>query len=124
SVGVLSAQVEQIKKNGHKSTFDRQFGFLKSKEDRYGNTITFEYDPNGDLSRVTDTVGRHIYFYRAPSSGMDPESGRLTKITDPAGRSVEYEYDSGDEGVVLTKVIYPVTDWHDDTVTPWSENAS
>jgi hypothetical protein len=87
----FTSEVEQIKRNGFKQLFDASTGLLKSRQDRYGNTITVIYDYTGRLSQVKDTLNRTIDFYFGTTGSAD---GRLTKVRDFASREVLYEYDS------------------------------
>ena len=59
---------------------------LASVIDKNGNRLTLTYG-SGRLIRVTDTAGRQIEF-------TYDGSGRLTQITDPIGRTVTYSYDA------------------------------
>ncbi len=110
------------KTNGEKYNFDFR-GVLTSIVDRNGNTITFTYSDalmpiNGHsqfaisktasvltamdyrLTRITDTLGRHIDLqYNA--------SGRLALITDFTGRVVKFSYDADDNLILMTKPVTP-----------------
>jgi RHS repeat-associated protein len=108
--------VTQTKRNGFKQVFDYVSGNLKSRSDRYGNTITVQYDASGDYSRFQDTLNRYITLHYGTSGNA---SGRIAKISDFAGREVSYHYDEVSGVVVLTKVSYPATDWLDDTDADW-----
>ena len=75
-----------------------------------GNTMTYHYDPFGQLAVVTDDLGRKYRFEyhddpRPESEGGDGgRYGLLKKITDFVGRTVEYEYG---ENRTLEKVLLP-----------------
>ncbi|MET9935130.1 MULTISPECIES: RHS repeat-associated core domain-containing protein [unclassified Streptomyces] len=56
-------------------------------KDHTGRTAVFDLDPEGNLSRTTDTEGKTTTF------GYDP-SGRVTKITTPEGRVTVFTYDA------------------------------
>jgi RHS repeat-associated protein len=60
-------------------------GRLTGEVDRNNNQISFSYT-NGDVTTITDTVGRTI------ALGYDP-SHRLTSLQDPLTNSVIYAYD-------------------------------
>lgn len=72
-------------KDGSRITFNAQ-GKVTSLSDAYGNQTTLAYDAAGLLTRVTDAVGRKI--------DLTYTGGRLTQMTDPAGRVFRYQYDS------------------------------
>jgi len=60
-------------------------GKVHSLTDRNGNQIQFQYDGQGRLIRVLDTLGRPIAIaYNA--------DGFIASVTDFAGRAVRYEY--------------------------------
>ncbi len=59
---------------------------MSSLSDRHGNTMQFEYDSRGRLTRVLDTLGRPIdYFYG--------KNGRLGAVVDFSGRVIRFSYD-------------------------------
>jgi len=62
--------------DGLKRNFNSS-GIITSLVDKYGNTLTFNYDINGKLIGVTDPSNRIATF------GYDPTSGKLISITDP-----------------------------------------
>ncbi len=59
---------------------------IASIVDRNGNTTTFDYDPNGIISKITDPANLETTFA--------VEGGRVVLITDPAGRETALSYDS------------------------------
>jgi len=64
-------------------------GNLTHIRNRYAHEITFERDAAGKLTHITDTAGRVFQ--------VTQQGGQITAITDPAGRTVRYAYDaSGD----------------------------
>lgn len=78
----------------HFNTFDGNpaAGKIAAMVDRNGNQMTFHYDVQGRLDRITDTLDRDIIVaYNA--------NGFIQSITDFAGRVVRYEYyNSGEVG--------------------------
>lgn len=112
-----------FKKHGTELDFDID-GNLTSITDRNGNSITFEYDPAGllplngfseyfvgqttgllalefKLSAIIDDIGRRIEF------SYDAD-GRVSAITDFAGRTWTYAYDPNTND--LFSVTTPATD--------------
>jgi RHS repeat-associated protein len=84
-------------KDGTTQRFDRIVGFanvaaLSSITDRNGNTLAItriNSTPTsfGQITRITEPAGRHI--------DLDYDTaGRIKTITDPLGRTVRYTYDS------------------------------
>ncbi|MCH8623095.1 RHS repeat-associated core domain-containing protein [Undibacterium sp. TS12] len=72
-------------------------GAIIGLRDRYGNTLTFNRDNNGNLTRITSLSGRFIQFtYDA--------SNRITQAVDNLNRLVKYEYDASGR---LSKVTDP-----------------
>ncbi len=81
-------------RTGLKSYFSDQ-GDLVRKEDRFGNTLTFEHSDTsypGRITAITDGLGRSLTLdYNS--------SGKVTSVTDFEGRSCSYHYNditSGD----------------------------
>ncbi len=68
---------------------------MMSMADRNGNTLTFQYNPQGQLATVVDTMGRPITYTYDPV-------GQLTEIRDYAGRPTRFTYDSAGELVGVT----------------------
>ncbi|MEW6680723.1 MAG: DUF6531 domain-containing protein, partial [bacterium] len=58
---------------------------LKKIEDRYGNTLSYEYDQNNRLKKITDPSGRSLNI----TTNL---KGRITSITDPLNRTISYTY--------------------------------
>jgi YD repeat-containing protein len=56
-----------------------------------GNTLQLRYDAYGQLVTVVDDLGRH-YRLEYDNDSTSPEYGLLKKVTDFAGRELEYEY--------------------------------
>ena len=75
-------------KNGEQRTFDLQSGKLLSIADRNGNTTQLTYDASYRLIKVTDPAGRHLNFtYGSPSSFL------VTGVSSDFGVSLSYAYD-------------------------------
>ena len=72
-------------------------------EDLHGNTLTFTYNGDKQLTNVTGPAGRQLTF-----TYMD---NMLTSITDPAGRSFQYEYDSNGDMIRVTDPMGYTTDY-------------
>lgn len=64
-----------------------------------GSTIRFFYDAFGQLKHIEDDLGRkyHLAYFENPEpeaeGGDGPRYGLLKKVTDFAGRTIEYEFD-------------------------------
>src|SRR5450759_1481491 len=83
------------RKDGLVYSFDAA-GKLTSEVDRNGNALSFAY-ANGDLSAITDTVGRVLGLtYNA--------THHLETIADPTGRAVTYAYDGTGHLATVTDV--------------------
>ena len=83
------------RKDGLVYSFDAA-GKLTSEVDRNGNALSFAY-ANGDLSAITDTVGRVL--------GLTYDATHhLETIADPTGRAVTYAYDGTGHLATVTDV--------------------
>jgi len=81
--------------NGEQRQFDNVTGNLVAIVDRNGNTTSIAYDTYGRLSTVTDPASRTLTFnYPNPSSTI------VTSVSSSVGISVSYTY----SGNVLTQV--------------------
>jgi len=68
--------------------YDAQ-GNLSRVRDAYGRSVGYEYTQDGKLSKITDVLGYETcYFY--------DETGKLSSKTDPAGDTTHIEYDEFD----------------------------
>jgi RHS repeat-associated protein len=85
-------------------------------------SVKYEYDADGDRTKMTDGTGTNTYTY--------DELDRLTESKDGHGDVAKYEYDLGND---QTKITYPngksVTRAYDkdgrlEKVTDWSSNAT
>jgi YD repeat-containing protein len=76
---------------------------LLSIADRNGNTIALTY-VGALLTRVTDTAGRHIDF-------TYDGAGRITTLTDPLSRTVQFAYDGAGNLVTSTDPARKVTSY-------------
>ena len=75
--------------NGDQKLFDGVSRKLLSITDRNGNVTTLTYDSSYRLVKVTDPVGRHLYFsYATPASFL------VIGVTSDFGISLSYFYDS------------------------------
>jgi YD repeat-containing protein len=76
-------------KNGEKRLFDNTSGSLKSIIDRNGNTTQLSYDGQNRLTTVTDPASRHLNFTYVNSSSF-----LVSGVTSDAGISLSYAYDA------------------------------
>jgi len=70
-------------------------GLLTRKEDAFGNTLTFLYDSNNNLTTIRDTLNRNLTFH------YNSSNQKVERIEDFTGRSVRYDYD-GDDLIAFT----------------------
>jgi len=83
-------------------TFDGA-GKLKKISDLNGNDISLSYNEAGRLSTVTDDAGRSLIF--------SYENSRLTKVADSTGRSVSYGHAGTADLISVTDVRGKVTSY-------------
>ena len=62
-------------------------GWLSSRTDAHGNTVTIQRDTNGVPTGIVDAYGR--------LTSLTVTDGMITGITDPAGRTRTFGYDDG-----------------------------
>ena len=83
---------------------------LASITDRNGNVMTFEYDAEGRLAEVRDTLHIPVANERVITFSYNGD-GFLESVTDWTGRQVQYEYytdgDAGGSAGDLKSVTYP-----------------
>jgi RHS repeat-associated protein len=84
-------------------------GWLVSNVDRNSNTLSFAYNGTNALASIADTQGRVTTFQY--NSGVD--TNLISAMTDPAGRTFQYTYDTNknlrtytDPGLGVTKYDY------------------
>ena len=82
-------------RNGNRVYFSAQGQHLRSV-DRVGRVTTFTYNSGGDLVSMTDPTGRSVQYQYSGTM--------LSQITDPAGRATQFTYDSHGD---LTSVRFP-----------------
>jgi RHS repeat-associated protein len=97
------SQLTQLADGSFVRTFPNQETFIYddqgrivSRRDRNGNTLQFQYDASGNLTKLIDPVGLETTF-----SYFD---GRVSSISDPAGRQTRLVYNSDGH---LTRIIDP-----------------
>ena len=64
--------------------------FLTQVVDPHGNAVTLTYDAGLRLVAITDSVGQETTI----THGSPADAYKITKITDPFGRSALFEYDA------------------------------
>ena len=85
--------------DGFQRFYRGEDGRLFCHQDRFGNRMLFDYDPDGNLSRVIDVYAREIRFeFDGSSDNVD----RLVMIEDFIGRQITYEYDERGDLVSVT----------------------
>lgn len=84
--------------DGSKRTFDYYSGWLKSIVDRNGNTVTITYDTNNRITTITDPANRTITFNYPDSTSL-----LVSSVVSNAG-TFTYTYDAQKR---LTKVTRP-----------------
>jgi YD repeat-containing protein len=85
-------------KNGEKRTFDPASGALLSMIDRNGNTTQLAYDAQGRLTTVTDPASRHLNFTYASAT-----SNLVTTAASDVGITYSYLYDGQGRLSQITK---------------------
>jgi RHS repeat-associated protein len=65
-------------------------------------TVSFEYDGNNNPVKMTDWIGETDYIYDSRN--------RLTEITEPQGRKIQYDYDANGRRTVLRLLNDGVTE--------------
>jgi len=87
--------VETFSKSDGTTTMGRKV-FLTEFKDARGNSIFFDYDSSSRIYQIRDAAGKTTTVaYELPSDPL-----KITKITDPFGRSASFEYTNGQ----LTKI--------------------
>jgi YD repeat-containing protein len=102
-------QYERHLPDGSVETFSQPDGamtyprkvFLTSWSDPQGNTVRLTFDANLRIVAATDAIGQvTTVSYEDPREPL-----RITKVTDPFGRSVVFEYNPAGELAAITDVI-------------------
>jgi RHS repeat-associated protein len=102
-------QYERILPDGSKEIFtlpDRPFGyprniFLTQIVDPQGNAINLSYDAQMRVIAVTDAIGQ----VTTVSYGLPSDPLKVTKVTDPFGRSAAFSYSADGHLAKITDVI-------------------
>jgi RHS repeat-associated protein len=86
--------------------------------DRFGQTITMQYNASGQLTNITDAIGR---FFNLAYNG----DGYVTNVTDVIGRSCSFGYSTNgnltsmtDVGGYTTTLQYDTNNWVTSVVYP------
>ena len=83
--------------NGEQRRFDKTTGNLIAIIDRNGNTTTVAYDSSGRLSTVTDPASRTLTFNYTGGSTL------VTSVTSSVGITLSYSYDGQGRLTQVTK---------------------
>jgi YD repeat-containing protein len=87
-----------VSQNGEKRTFDPTSGVLLSITDRNGNVTQLSYDTSNRLTTVTDPAGRHLNFnYGSGSTNL------VSTVTTDFGMTLSYTYDTQGRLTQVTK---------------------
>ena len=71
--------------------------FRTSSTDRFGNKLLYGYDSNLRLVSVTDAIGQVTSLqYGLSTDSTKGDFYRITKVTDPFGRSASFTYSNGE----------------------------
>ena len=89
----LDGSFTRTLKSGTEIDFD-QDGFQTSVVDRNGNTTSYGYDGNDNLTTIIDPVGM--------VTTLEYTNGLLTKVTDPAMRETLFEHDANGNLIKIT----------------------
>src|SRR5882672_7223988 len=84
--------------SGEKRLFDATSGVLKSIVDRNGNATQLAYDGSNRLTTVTDPASRHLNF-----TYVSPTSNLVSTVTSDVGLTLSYTYDGQGRLTQVTK---------------------
>ena len=76
-------------------------GWLSQYQDRFGNTMDFSYDAQGNLTGITDVFGRSHELDYKYIAGRD----RLVVLRDDSNRQWQYSYDANGHLVAVTTPV-------------------
>ena len=85
--------------NGITETFDADCGVILTREDRFGNKITFEYE------EIEYFKGTFTDYFYSPASYLNTVKA-LSKITDSVGNEIDFSYDRERRwnGIYISKI--------------------
>lgn len=86
--------------------------FLTQKVDAAGNAITVSYDANLRIVALQDTIGQVTNIFYENTSDIY----KITKVTDPFGRSASFQYDNKGRLIQITDMIGIVSSFQYDAV--------
>jgi len=92
--GTFTLEFTKSHRKYHYNTYSNG-GKLLAIEDRNGNTISFQYDVNNNLTSITDAAGR-------VTDITTDGAVRITSVTDPLAREATFAYDATGN---LTQVV-------------------
>lgn len=98
-----SNRYEMLSRDGTRKVFSQPFSepdgmggtrrkiFLTQLIDPHGNAVSLSYDANLRLVAITDAIGQATtIFYENPPDIVPPDIFKITKVTDPFGRSAYF----------------------------------
>jgi len=102
--------------DGTVTAFDSATGRWLSTTDRWANAIAGTYDGNGNLSNVTDSMGRQIVLSYA--------NGQLTQIALPDGQTWKLAYAGSTLAAIFDPLHTGITPWRAYTYQPDSHGVA
>jgi RHS repeat-associated protein/uncharacterized repeat protein (TIGR01451 family) len=93
--------VSKVDRNGNATRLSYSNGNLTTITDPVGRSLTFTYDGANRVSSMTDPLGHTWHYTYEGTPGVAGTPG-LTTITDPAGNVTKYTYVTGGRIVAVT----------------------
>ncbi|HVP23830.1 MAG TPA: hypothetical protein VMS77_07960, partial [Conexivisphaerales archaeon] len=99
--------------------FDSSKRLVSVTDPTGNNSITFSYGGNGEISTITDAVGRNVSLVYDGDGRLSTlvtpggnwtysySGGDLASVSDPLGRTTSYQYLTGINSWLLSGIVYP-----------------